>query len=132
MKWDWFSANWWPGISITVGIVGWAVKSNAITLSKLGKSEIPAFEYLMVTKGEGLWSLITFGFGVSNNSSILKSSNPMYCGPVSNGALWSFTVGLDINTESGHIEVWAHVLVIITVWAENIRCSLLFYVHSAC
>merc|ERR1711990_869004 len=32
------------------------------SMSELSKSEVPALEDLVVTEGEGLWSLISFSF----------------------------------------------------------------------
>jgi len=100
MEWDWFSSNWWPGESISISLVGWAVKSTNITLFELGQGKIPTLEDLVVTKGESLWSLVTFHLGVSNNSSILESSNPVDSSPVTSGALWSVTPLIEVNTNS--------------------------------
>jgi len=84
VEWDWFTSNWWPGESISISEEGWAIKGTNITLMELGKSKIPAFENLVVTKSESLWSLVTFHLGVSNNSTILESSNPVNSNPVTN------------------------------------------------
>jgi len=120
VEWDWLSSNWWPGESISVSIGWWAVKSSNITLVELGESKIPTFEDLVVTKGEGLWSLVTLHLGVSNNSSILESSNPVNGSPVSNWALWSRSLLIEVNSNSRHVIVWADVLVIVTIWTKYI------------
>jgi len=130
VEWDWFTSNWWPGESITVSEVWWAIKSSNITLMELGESKIPAFENLMVTEGEGLWSLITFHLGVSNNSSILESTNPMNGSPVTDCALWSASFLIKVNSDSWHVIIWADVLIIITIWTENIWDCLLLNFHG--
>ena len=100
VEWDWLSSNWWPGEGISIGIEGWAVKSSNITLVELGQGKIPTSENLMVTKGESLWSLVTLHLGVSNNSSILKSSDPVDGDPVTGGALWSTALLIEVNSNS--------------------------------
>ena len=130
MKWNWFSSNWWPGESISVSEVRWAVEGGNVTLMELGQGKIPAFEDLVVTEGESLWSLVSFHLGVGNNSSILKSSDPVDGNPVSGGALWAGSFLIEVNSNSWHVIIWADVLVIITIWTKNIRGCFLVELHG--
>ena len=129
VKWDWFTSNWWPGESVTISEIWWAVKSGNISLVELGKSKIPALENLVISKSESLWSLVTLHLGVSHSSSILESSNPVNSDPVTDCALWSRSLLIEINSYSWHVIVWADVLIIITIWTENIWGSLLLNFH---
>lgn len=117
---DWLSANSWPGVSITVGEVVWAVNLGSVSLSKLEKSEIPALEDLGGTESEDLWSSISLIVGISNNSSILEGTSPVDGGPVSVRALISGSVLVDINTNLGNVVTGISVRVVVSVGTIDI------------
>lgn len=120
VKWDWLTTNWSPGESTAIGIVGWTVKMSLSTLMELSNGEVPAVEHFSSTEGEGLWSASWLLMRVSDDSTILKSSNPVNGNPVAWLALWSGTWLGNINTDSGQVVRGGIVLVVITIWTIDV------------
>lgn len=136
VEWDWLATNWGPGEGTTVDIVRWAVKMSLGTLVELSDSKIPTVEDLSSTEGEGLWSASWLLVRVSDDSAVLKSSNPMNGNPVTWLALWSGTWLSDINTNSRQVVGSGIVLVVLTIWSIDIWLDLRLdsssRVHECC
>jgi hypothetical protein len=124
VEWDWLATNWSPGEGTTVDKVGWAVKMSLGTLMELSESKIPTVEDFSSTEREGLWSASWLLVGVSDDSAILKSSNPVNGNPVTWLALWSGTWLSDINTNSRQVIGSSIVLVVLTIWTIYIWLNL--------
>ena len=136
VEWDWLTTNWSPGEGTTVGIVRWAIKMSLGTLMELSESKIPAVEDFSSTEGEGLWPASWFLTRISDNSTILKSTDPVDGNPVAWLALWSGTWFKDINTNSGEVIGSSIVLVVVTIWTIDIWAGSGFdgssRVHECC
>lgn len=124
VEWDWLATNWSPGEGTTIGIVGWAVKMSLGTLMELSESKIPAAEHFVCTEGEGLWSASWLLMRVGDDSTILKSSNPVNGNPVAWLALWSSTWLGNVNTNSRQVIRSRIVLVVLAIWTIYVWVDL--------
>jgi len=119
-KRDWLSTKWGLGIGISPNLEGWAIEMSVVTLMELGNGIVEALEGLVGTKSENLWETTWFSSGIRDESSILESGLVMDGGPVSSSAVSLASELGDVNSDSRHIVVSGHVLVVLSIESIDI------------
>lgn len=128
--WDVAISNWSLNFGRSPNLVGWAMDLGLGAWMELLDCKFPALEHISGPDIESFWETLgVLSSRISDHSSILELTSPMDSSPLPGIACITFGISFlnNINSKIGILESGVIILIIFSIWTENIWKSLNVY-----